>query len=93
MQSLFSKFEVTPAFVLEKHAADPLFWETLLRDLGRQVSNAKNVILAAATTLRLKHVPRNYTNMVLNYKGVGPKMALVTVHSSYNDVVSFYFFS
>jgi hypothetical protein len=92
MQSLFSKYDVTPAFVLEKHAADPLFWETLLRDLGRQVSNANNVILAAATTLRLKRVPRNYTKLVLNYKGVGPKMALVTVHSSYNDVVSLYFF-
>jgi hypothetical protein len=50
-ESLFSKYEVTPTFVLKKHATDPLFWETLLRDLGRQVSNAKNVILAAATIL------------------------------------------
>jgi hypothetical protein len=88
MHSPFSSYEVTPAFALEKHAADPLFWETIFYNLGHQVSNAKNVILAAMTTLGLGQVPRNYTKIVLNYKGDGPKMALVTVYSSYNDVVS-----
>jgi hypothetical protein len=93
MQSVFSCYKVTPDFVLKNHAADTLFWETLLGDLGRQVSNTKNDILTTATTLHLGRLPWNYTKMVLNYKGVGPKMALVTVHSSYNDVVSLYLLS
>jgi endonuclease III len=88
MESIFSGQNVTPQYVLEMHALDPLFWEKALHDLGRQISNAKNVVLAAATTIALGRVPRNYTTMVLNYKGVGPKMALVTVQSSYNDIVS-----
>jgi hypothetical protein len=88
MHSLFSSYEVTPEFILEKYAADPLFWETILCDLGLEVLNTKNVILAVMTTLGLGQVPRNYTKIVVNYKGVGPKMALVTVHSSYDDVVS-----
>jgi endonuclease III len=88
MRSIFSTHNVTPQYVLEKHALDPQFWENALHDLGRQISNARNVVLAAATTIELGRVPRNYTTIVLNYKGMGPKMALVTVQSSYNDVVS-----
>jgi hypothetical protein len=73
----------------KKTASDLLFWERTLHNLGRQVNNAKNIILAAATTVSLGCVPRDYTSIVLNYKGCGPKMALVTIHTSYNDVVSY----
>lgn len=93
MHSLFSTQAVTPRYVLQKHAHDPHFWENALHDLDQQVSNAKNVVLATTTTIILGRAPRNYTTIVLNYKGVGPKMALITVQSSYNDVVSFLFFS
>jgi hypothetical protein len=89
MHSLFAANEVTPEFVLKQNASDPLYWETMLHNLGRQVNNAKNVILAAATTVSLGPVPRDYTSIVLNYKGCGPKIALVTIHTSYNDAVSF----
>jgi endonuclease III len=90
MQRLFSSHLITPKLLLEKHEVDPSFMENTLRELGMQVTNAKNVMLAAKTTLRLGRVPRNYTDIVLNYTGVGPKIALVTVHSSYGDVVSWF---
>jgi hypothetical protein len=51
MRSIFSTQNVTPQYVLEKHALDPQFWEKVLHDLGRQISNAKNVVLAVATTI------------------------------------------
>jgi endonuclease III len=88
MATLFSEDEVTPRFVLKKHAEDPLFWEKRLQPLGRNLSNSKCIVAAAETTLALGRVPRNYMAIVQKYKGVGPKMALVTVHSAYNDVVS-----
>jgi hypothetical protein len=87
MHGLFTHNEVTPKFVLRINDSNPIFCETTLHYLGRQVSNAKNVILSAATTMSLGRVPRDYTQIVLNYKGCGPKMALVTIHTSYNDVV------
>jgi endonuclease III len=88
MKVIFSRYEMTPEFVLLKFKNDPRFWEHQLHDLGRQVSNAENWVLAAQTTQTLGRVPRNYTDMMLNYHGVGPKIALVTIHSSYGDVVS-----
>jgi hypothetical protein len=60
MKTIFSEFEVTPEFVLDEHNKDPTLWETKLTDLdGRQKINAKNVVLAAATTVRLCRVPRD----------------------------------
>jgi hypothetical protein len=88
MALLFSENTVTPEFVLQKHKEDSLFWEKRLLTLGRNVSNSKYIIAAAETTLALGRVPRNYRAIVQNYKGVGPKMALVSVHTAYNDVVS-----
>jgi endonuclease III len=88
MKVIFSRYEMTPEFVLLKFKSDPTFWENELHDLGRQVSNAENWVLAAKTTQLLGRVPRNYTQMMLHYQGVGPKIALVTIHSSYGDVVS-----
>jgi hypothetical protein len=61
----------------------------MLHDLGRQVNTAKNVIFAVATTVSLGRVPRDYTSIVLNFKGCGPKMAFGTIHTSYNDLVSY----
>ena len=65
-----------------------MFWENKVHDLGRQVRNAENRVLAAKTTLAIGRVPRNYTEIILYYHGVGPKIALVTIHSSYGDVVN-----
>jgi endonuclease III len=90
MKSLFTKYDVTPEFVLLKHEEDCHYWENTLRGLGRQNMNARNIILAAQTTLSLKRIPRNYTKLVMNYKGVGPKIALVTMHSAYGKVVRSY---
>jgi hypothetical protein len=87
MAAIFTNYEMTPEFVLMKHNTDPMFWETQLHDLGRQVSNAENWVLAAKTTIAFGRVPRNYTQMMMHYHGVGPKIALVTIHSSYGDVV------
>jgi endonuclease III len=88
---LFSEFEFTLHFVLEKYyPADPNFWVERLKCLGCQNNNAKNLILAARSTISLERVPRSYAKIVEHYKGAGPKVALVTVHSSYNDVVSFF---
>ena len=88
MKSIFSKYEMTPEFVLLQYNSDTHFWEHELRDLGRQHGNSKNWVLAATTTLALGRVPRNYTELMLNYRGVGPKIALVTMHTCYGDVVS-----
>jgi hypothetical protein len=88
MQAIYQEFEMTPEFVLQKHKTDPMFWETKLHDLGRQKSNANNWVLAAKTTISLGRVPRNYTEIMLHYQGVGPKIALVTIQCSYGDVVS-----
>jgi endonuclease III len=88
MLQLFCEFDVTPDFVLLKQKEDSFFWEKRLQPLGRHVSNAKCIIAAAKATLALGRVPRNYQAIVQHYKGVGPKMALVTVHTAYNDVVS-----
>jgi hypothetical protein len=88
MATLFSEDEVTPQFVLKKHTKDPLFWEKRLQPLGRNLNNCKYIVAAAETTLALVRVPRNYMDIIQNYKGVVPKMALVTVHSAYDHVVS-----
>ena len=88
MQVIFQQFEMTPEFVLLKNETDPMFWETKLHDLGRQKRNANNWVFAAKTTISLGRVPRNYTEIMLHYQGVGPKIALVTIHCSYGDVVS-----
>ena len=87
MHALFSKYHVTPKFVLDQHLNNPHFWEETLHDLGHQYVNACTLIEAANTTVFLGRVPQNYTQIVLNYQGIGPKMALVTVDASYGDIV------
>jgi hypothetical protein len=87
---LFSEFEFTPHFVLEKYTADPNFWVERLKCLGCQNNNATNLTLAARSAISLGRVPRNCTKIVEHCKGAGPKVALATVHSSCNDVVSFF---
>jgi hypothetical protein len=92
MAELFGRYEITPQFVLDRDDEDPMFWENTLKVLGRYKCNSKNLVAAATTTIALGRVPRNYTKLVTHYKGIGPKMALVVVHSAYNDVVSKTFF-
>ena len=88
MLSIFTSNDITPEFVLQEHGKDGKYWEKRLQKLGRHVSNAENWIQAARTTIRLGRVPRNYTEIMYHYQGVGPKIALVTIQSSYGIVVS-----